>query len=358
MNKARPRPFQVNSPGFAVPGYQADDFLPADPALLAAAAQDRQGTARRGLLRRLLRSSQALSGLILLTLLLLLAFILPLLIPYPYDQQIRGANNLPPLGQTAQEAELLAAGGRACPHFLGCDGLGRDYLVRLLYGARISLLVGLAASLAVLVIGALLGAIAGWLGGRVDALLMRLADLLSIVPDILVVVLLQVVLEAPLRQLLGRGAVPAALGSGLASMFITFALLYWVGMARLVRGQVLRLKQQDFVLAAQALGSNSSRIIRRHLLPNCAGEIIALACLQLPGAIFLESVLSFLGLGVAPPLASLGSLAADALGGIYTYPYRLLATALLLTLIVLAFNLLGDGLRDVLDPKTEQGAKV
>jgi len=357
MNKGRPWSFQVDTERFRYAGYREDDFLPAGPEQLAAVIQAAEPARAGRIAGRLLRSRQALSGLIILGLLLLFAVVGPMAIPYGYDQQIRGGNHLRPLEYTAAEEQLLAAGDPVCPHWLGCDGLGRDYLVRLMYGARISLLVGLSAALVALAVGAAMGALAGWLGGRADLILMRVAEVFSAVPDVLVVLLLQVSLEEPLRQLLGRGGSFVALGPGLISMFMAFALLYWVGMARVVRGQVLRLKGQDFVLAARALGGGSGRIIRRHLLPHCAGEIIAVTCLQIPGAIFLESFLSFLGLGVAAPLASLGSLAADGLGGVYSYPDRLVWPALLLTLMILAFNLLGDGLRDALDPRTEQEAR-
>ena len=144
------------------------------------------------------------------------------------------------------------------------------------------------------------------------------------------------------------------LGSGIVSIFITFALLYWVTMARIVRGQVLQLKKQEYVTAATALGASNGRIIRRHLLPNCVGQLVITTCLQIPSAIFLESFLSFLGLGVSAPMASLGSLCSDALETISIYPYRLVFPGIILTVVVLTLNLIGDGLRDALDPRLKK----
>jgi oligopeptide transport system permease protein len=144
------------------------------------------------------------------------------------------------------------------------------------------------------------------------------------------------------------------LGPSLIAIFMAFGLLYWVGMARIIRGQVLMLKEQEYVTAAKALGASGSRVIRRHLLPNCIGQIIVTTCLQIPSAIFLESFLSFLGVGVSAPLTSLGSMASDALGGMYTYTYRLLIPATILSLLILSLNLFGDGLRDALDPRLKK----
>ena len=144
------------------------------------------------------------------------------------------------------------------------------------------------------------------------------------------------------------------LGANLISMFIAFGLLYWVTMSRIIRGQILQLKQQEYVTAARALGASGPRIIKKHLLPNCIGQIVVTTCLQIPSAIFLESFLSFLGVGVSTPMTSLGSMASEALGGMTTYPYRLLFPALILSIMILSFNLVGDGLRDALDPKLKK----
>lgn len=245
------------------------------------------------------------------------------------------------------------------PHVVGTDSQGRDILARTMYGARVSIIIGIVAALIVLVIGSIYGAVSGLCGGPVDFVMMRIVELIYSVPEVLIVLLLQVVLKDPLQawfdasdSLLANAL--STLGAGIVSIFITFAVLYWVTMARIVRGQVLMLKKQEFVTAATALGASNGRIIRRHLLPNCVGQLVITTCLQIPSAIFLESFLSFLGLGVSAPMASLGSLCSDALGTITIFPYRLLFPGIILTIIVLTLNLVGDGLRDALDPRLKK----
>ena len=245
------------------------------------------------------------------------------------------------------------------PHVFGTDSAGRDLMARTMYGTRVSIIIGVMAALIVLVIGASYGAISGLSGGKVDFVMMRIVELIYSIPEVLVVLLLQVVLKDPLNAWFSSsssGFVKAmsALGSGIISIFITFALLYWVTMARIVRGQVLQLKQQEYVTAATALGASNGRIIRRHLLPNCVGSVVITTCLQIPSAIFLESFLSFLGLGVSAPMASLGSLCSDALETIQLYPYRLIFPGIVLTIVILTLNLIGDGLRDSLDPRLKK----
>ncbi|MBQ1492132.1 MAG: ABC transporter permease, partial [Blautia sp.] len=256
----------------------------------------------------------------------------------------------------AEDAKELVLDKRIFPHVFGTDSQGRDLMARCMYGARVSIIIGVMAALIVLVIGALYGSISGYAGGAVDAVMMRIVDLIYSVPDVLIVLLLQVVLKEPLQHWFDTSTSPLAkafgsLGVGIVSIFITFALLYWVGMARIIRGQVLQLKAQEYVTAATALGASFARIIRRHLLPNCVGQLIIQTCLQIPSAIFLESFLSYLGLGVSAPMASLGSLCSDAKETFLLFPYRLLFPAILLSLIVLTLNLVGDGLRDALDPR-------
>lgn len=256
----------------------------------------------------------------------------------------------------AEGAQELKLDKRVFPHYFGTDSQGRDLMARCMYGSRVSIIIGIVAALIVLVIGALYGSISGFAGGKVDFVLMRIVDLIYSVPDVLIVLLLQVVLKEPLQAWFDAGKDPlskalSSLGVGIVSIFITFALLYWVGMARIIRGQVLQLKEQEYVTAATVLGASSSRIIRRHLLPNCVGQLIIQTCLQIPSAIFLESFLSYLGLGVSAPMASLGSLCSDAKETFLLFPYRLLFPAILLSLIVLTLNLVGDGLRDALDPR-------
>ena len=242
------------------------------------------------------------------------------------------------------------------PHVFGTDSAGRDLMARTMFGARVSIIIGIAAALIVLVIGSVYGSISGLAGGKTDFIMMRFVELIYSIPEVLIVLLLQVVLKDPLQAWFDAnktGFVGALgdLGSGIVSIFITFALLYWVTMGRIVRGQVLQLKKQEYVTAATALGASNWRIIRRHLLPNAIGALVITTCLQIPSAIFLESFLSFLGLGVSAPMASLGSLCSDALESITLYPYRLVFPAIILTLIVLTLNLIGDGLRDALDPR-------
>lgn len=217
---------------------------------------------------------------------------------------------------------------------LGTDYLGRDMLARLVYGARISLIVALIATFAQFCIGVIYGGIAGYLGGRVDNIMMRVVDIISTVPLTLYVVLLMVVM-----------------GPGIKTIIIALGSVYWVDMARQVRGQVLNIKQEEFVLAARTIGASGKRIMMKHLIPNAMSTIIVTLTMNIPSAIFTESFLSFIGLGISAPAASWGTLASDALGGLRSYPYQLLLPSLCICLTVLGFNFLGDGLRDALDPK-------
>ena len=261
--------------------------------------------------------------------------------------------------EVAENAKQLKVESKVFPHMVGTDSQGRDILARTMYGARVSIIIGIVAALIVLVIGSIYGAISGLCGGVVDFIMMRIVELIYSIPEMLLVLLLQVVLKEPLQKWFDSSHTAFAnalstLGAGIVSIFITFALLYWVTMARIVRGQVLMLKKQEYVTAATALGASNGRIIRRHLLPNCVGQLVITTCLQIPSAIFLESFLSFLGLGVSAPMASLGSLCSDALGTITIFPYRLLFPGAILTIIVLTLNLVGDGLRDALDPRLKK----
>ena len=320
-----------------------------DPAALEAAA--RRG--RRGGLR-------VRVGAAILLFLLAMIFLCPLFVPYGYAQTItvdgrrdRGAKNLAPFQYSQMEQEAIARGENIFPHIFGTDELCRDYFVRVMYGARVSLLTGALATLVVVAIGTLYGAIAGYAGGRADLLMMRVVDIIYALPDTLMVILFSVVLDSTLMEALS-GTALAKLGSNLLSLFIVFGALYWVGMARLVRARVLSLKTDGYVLAARALGASPWRILRRHILPGCAPVVLAAAAMQVPSAIFTESFLSFIGLGVQAPMPSLGSLANAARGAMGSFPHKLVFPAVALCLIVLAFDLISDGLRAALDPRAER----
>ena len=262
-------------------------------------------------------------------------------------------------GYSTDELQRKANGEKVFPHVFGTDMYGRDILVRVMYGARVSMSVGICAAFLVLVIGATYGAISGYCGGKVDAVMQRIVEVIYAVPEMLVVLLIATALKPILTDYVNTGSGPlksfvSVLGPNLISMFIAFGMLYWVTMSRIIRGQVLQLKQQEYVTAASALGASGKRIILRHLIPNCIGQIVVTTCLQIPSAIFLESFLSYLGVGVSAPLPSLGSMATDALSGMYTYTYRLIIPSVILSIMILAFNLFGDGLRDALDPKLKK----
>ena len=264
-----------------------------------------------------------------------------------------------PFGYTQAELERKAAGESVFPHVFGCDNQGRDIMVRTMIGARVSMIVGICCAIIVLVIGALYGSISGYCGGKVDAVMQRIVEIIYTIPEVLVILLLGSTLKPILEEFQNSGDgffqnMVTLLGANLISIFITFGLLYWVTMSRLIRGQILQLKQQEYVTAARALGASGGRIIKRHLLPNCIGQIVTTTFLQIPSAIFTESFLSFLGMGVTAPMTSLGSMCSDALGGLSTYPYRLFIPAAILSLMILCLNLFGDGLRDALDPRLKK----
>lgn len=303
--------------------------------------------------RRLRKNKVAMVSLIVIILIMILSFIVPHFYPYHYATQLKGANNLAPMEYSQSELARIESGEKVFPHILGTDKMGRDYAIRVMMGSRISLSVGLIATVLILIIGSAYGSIAAFCGGWVDLIMMRIVDVLYTVPDILLIVLISFALKAPLAELATTPgfAWVDVVGRNLISIFIVFALIYWVGMARMVRSQVLTLKESEYVTAARALGASGGRIIKKHLLTNCIGTLIVTTTLQIPSSIFTESFLSFLGLGVAVPLPSLGSLASEAINGLTTYPYLLFIPALLISLIILSFNLLGDGLRDAFDPK-------
>ena len=336
---------------------KAEDFLPAsnEEKQSQVIMRESVGFWKDGF-RHLLRNKVAMVSAVVLIIIIIFAFIVPVFYPYKYEQQQKGAEYMPPLKYSQKEYESAIAGGRVFPHILGTDSLGRDYAVRVMVGGRISLIVGIIASAIVFLIGSVYGAVSAFFGGKTDMIMMRIVDIIYTIPDILMIVLISFALKAPMQELAKNPSFAwlNALGGNLVSIFLVFALLYWVGMARIVRSQVLSLKESDFVMAARALGASSGRIIRKHLLTNCIGTLIVTTTLQIPLSIFTESFLSFLGLGVAAPMPSLGSLASAAINGLNTYPYLLMFPALLIALIILSFNLLGDGLRDAFDPKLKE----
>lgn len=268
--------------------------------------------------RRLLRNPAALAGLILLSLLILLALFAPIFSSHSYYEINLEHKNEPP----------------GAKFWFGSDELGRDLFTRIWWGARISLIIGISAPLIDLIIGVFYGSIAGGFGGKVDEVMMRFADILYSIPYLLIVILLMVFIE-----------------SGLWSILIALTLTGWISMARIVRGQMIQLKEMEFVKAAQVFGASKLRILFKHMLPNCIGPIIVTVTLTIPIAIFTEAFLSFLGLGIQAPIASLGTMASDGLPALRYYPWRLFFPAGFISLTMIAFNLLGDGFRDTFDPR-------
>ena len=310
-------------------------------------------------IRKLKKDKISIACLVILAIIMIIAFVVPSFYPYDYATTSAGKNSittnyLAPFQYSPAEQAIIDSGGHVFPHILGTDELGRDYAARVIFGTRISLLVGIIAAAIVVIIGVIYGAVSGYFGGKVDLVMMRIVDIIYSLPDMLVIILLSVSIKDVLTNGPLAGSAVAKLGSGMVSIFVVFGLLYWVGMARLVRGQVLSIKKQEFVLAAQAIGAKPSRIIRKHMLPNCISVTFISAALQIPSAIFTESFLSFLGLGVSIPMPSLGSLAAEARSQMIIRPYLLIVPALAIFLIILSLNLLGNGLRDAFDPKLKE----
>lgn len=267
---------------------------------------------------RLKKNKMALLGLIIIVCLIVVAIFGPIFSSHTYDEQNLMMTNSPPSWE----------------HWFGTDNLGRDIFIRVLYGARISLAIGIVASLLNLFIGVIYGGIAGFFGGKIDRIMMNIVDILYSVPTLLYVILLMVILKP-----------------GLINIFIALGIGYWLQMARIVRGQILSMKEQEFILAARTIGVSKKRILFRHLLPNAMGAIIVTMTLAIPDAIFTEAFLSFIGLGVSAPMASWGVLASEGVNNLRAYPFQLFFPAVAISVTMLAFNFLGDGLRDVLDPK-------
>ena len=310
-------------------------------------------------MRKLFKNPLAVASLIVLICIIITIIVAPMIVPYRYEEILsvdgkrdKGAKNLAPFTYSKMEQQYIDKGGERFPHIFGTDEQCRDYFVRVIYGTRVSLAVGFFASIIVLIIGMLYGSISGYLGGRVDLIMMRIVDIIYSLPDMLIIILLKVVLDQRLQ--FPAGSFLARLGTSMVSLFIVFGTLYWVGMARLIRGQILTIKENEYILAARSIGARPGRIIRQHILPNCLSVIIISTALQIPSAIFTESFLSFIGIGVKAPMPSLGSLANAAREGLQSYPYKLIFPAIMICLIVLSLNLLGDGLRDAFDPKLKR----
>lgn len=268
--------------------------------------------------RRFRKNKLALSGIVIIVLLAILSFI-----------------GGPISGHNYYENDLLSANQPpSAEHWFGTDNLGRDVFARTWYGAKISLFIGLMAALIDLVIGIIWGAVAGFFGGKVDEYMMRIADILYGVPYLLVVILLMVIMPP-----------------GLWTLIIAMTITGWINMARIVRGQVMQLRSEEYVMASRSLGASNSRLMFKHLVPNTFGPILVTLTLTIPSAIFTEAFLSFLGLGVPAPLASWGTMSSDALPALQYYPTQLFFPAFFICLTMLAFNVIGDGMRDALDPK-------
>ncbi|NIM92853.1 MAG: ABC transporter permease subunit [Anaerolineales bacterium] len=307
--------------------------------------------------RRLTQNRVAMAGGVFIILLIFMALAAPLLAPFDFATQDLILNNAVPeylLWMMPEGAENYATLSDKFP--LGADDLGRDLLSRTIYGARVSLTVAVVAATVSLVVGMIYGTISGYVGGRIDNLMMRVVDFLYGFPFLIVVILLQTYFKAMAR----RGAeggfasilldLNASMG-GMLFLFIAIGLVNWIGMSRIARGQVLSYKEKEFVEASKSVGSGHGRIIFRHLVPNIIGPLIVYETLAIPGYIFTEAFLSFIGLGVDPPTPSWGIMISEAVQGIRSYPNQILVPAIALSLTTLAFNFLGDGLRDAFDPR-------
>ena len=334
-----------------------DDFLPATNEEKESLVVMRESVSfwKDGF-RRLRKNKVAMASLVIIILIMILSFIVPSFYPYSYKTQIKGANNLAPMQYSQDELARIDAGESVFPHILGTDKMGRDYAIRVMMGSRISLTVGLIATAIILVIGSIYGSVAAFFGGWVDLVMMRIVDIIYTVPDVLLIVLLSFAIKSPLEslsQVPGFGWVQTV-GTNLISIFIVFALLYWVGMARMVRSQILMLKESEYVTAARALGAKNGRIIKKHLLTNCIGTLIVTTTLQIPSSIFTESFLSFLGLGVKAPTPEWGAMLSGGRAYLRNAPHLTIFPGIAIIITILSLNLLGDGLRDALDPKLKK----
>ena len=299
--------------------YNAEDFLPlSDEERLTAETLRPSKSYWADAWSRLKEDKLAVFGLAVIVAVILFAVLAPILSQYEYDEMDFNFSNDSP----------------SLTHWFGCDMFGRDLFVRVAYGARISLAVGFIASFISLFIGVVYGGVSGYKGGRIDDIMMRVVDVIYSVPAMIYVILLMVVV-----------------GPGLKSIFITLGISYWAPMARMVRAEVMRIKSEEFVIAARVTGASPSRILFRHIIPNAMGAVLVTLTFSVPGAIFTEAFLSFVGLGVSAPMASWGVLCSESVPAMAIYPWQLFFPAVAISVTILAFNFLGDGLRDALDPK-------
>ena len=302
--------------------------------------------------RRLIKNKGALFGLIVVSIFILLAIFGPMMSSYTYKQQDITNTKLPPRVQGLENISWLPFDGvnkhgvnvyekngiEDRYHWFGTDDLGRDQWTRVWYGARISLYIAVLAAVIEFFIGVTYGGISGFFGGRVDAFMQRIIEVLVGIPYLIVVILMILIFEKP----------------GVLSITLAMVITGWISMARIVRGQFLKLRDQEYVLASRTLGASNRSLIFKHLLPNVLGPIIVTSMFTIPSAIFTEAFLSFIGLGIAAPEASLGSLVNDGFRHINTYPFLLIIPSIAISLLILSFNLLADGLRDALDPKMKK----
>lgn len=272
--------------------------------------------------RRLKQNKVAIASLIILIIIIFMTIFGPYMVPYLQESIDQTSINVKP----------------NLTHLFGTDQLGRDLFARSWYGGRVSIIIGVVGTLIEVTVGVIYGGISGYFGGFVDDIMMRIVEILISIPYLIIVILISLIL--------GNG--------GIFSLIIAMTITGWCGMARLIRGQILQIREQEYVLAAQALGADTSRIIAKHLIPNTIGVMIVAITLDVPSFIFGEAFLSFIGLGVQSPNTSWGALAAGAQQNLMFYPYQLFVPSLLISLTMLSFNLLGDGLRDALDPRLRQ----
>ena len=313
-----------------------DDFAPASDSEKESLSVMRESVSfwKDGL-RRLRKNPIAMVSLAVLIIVLILAFIVPAFYPYDYATQIRGSENLGPMQYSEAEQAAMAAGEKVFPHILGTDSLGRDYAVRVMMGTRVSLSVGLLASVLVLLIGSVYGSVAGFLGGKVDLFMMRIVDILMSVPSFLIIITLNIYMNAGIRTLV-----------------VTIGLFSWMGVARIVRAEVLSLRERDFILASEGLGARKSWVITRHFARNVFSPVLVASTNSIASAILTESSLSYLGFGISIPNPSWGGMLEGAQTYILTHPSLAVYPGVCILLTVLCFNVLGNGFRRRFSPNS------